>query len=102
MPIVKAREVIDTISTTDDDASNRDRDHPHAMYHNNGTENASTGPPDDSHGSITTPISFWNQQKLKQQTQKEQKIKAQRQKSVEILRPTPASPANKRRLQSLE
>ena len=52
---------------------------------------------------VIRPISFWNQQKLKEQTQKEQKIKDRRKKLVELSRPThPISSANKRRLQALE
>ena len=80
-----------------------DRDHLHSVYHNNGTRKASIPRSYDSHGSVATPISLWNQQNLKKQTQKEQKIKDHRQKLVELSRPThPMSPATKRRLQALE
>ena len=42
--IVKALDTIDAISTTEDDASDRDRgrDYPYSIHHNNGAENAST------------------------------------------------------------
>ena len=52
-----------------------DRDHLHSIYHNNGTRKASMPRSYDSHGSVATPILFWIQQKLKQQTQKNKKLK---------------------------